>query len=138
MSSQNLTNDPTLQNWIGRGLIFPITLTQGKPPISSGFDMIRHSLDNVLAWSVGDRMMLGEFGSMLYTLLQRPNDQVLWALAREYIIDSVQRWEKRVTLLEANFTIISETELSIELRYKLTNSELENSYIYPFYSHITT
>ena len=138
MSSPNVTNDPTLDAWIGRGLIFPIQLTNGKANISSGFDMVRHSLDNALAWAIGDRIMLGDFGSDLHKLLQRPNDRVLWALARTYIIDAVSKWEKRVTLLEANFNIISDTQLDIELRYKLTNSELENTYVYPFYTQITT
>lgn len=137
MNYPNVTNDPTLDGWIGRGLVFPIVLVDGKAVISSGFDMVRHSLDNILAFSVGDRFMLGEFGSLLYKLVQRPNDKVLWALARTYIIDAIGKWEKRVKLLEVNFILVSDTQLDIQLRYQLTNSQLEQSYIYPFYTQIT-
>lgn len=131
-------NDPTLDAWIGKGLVFPIQLENGKAVISSGFSMIEHSLNNILSWVMGTRFMLGEFGSLLNRLVQSPNDQVLWGLARTYIIGAINKWEKRVTLLEVNFNITSDTSLDIELKYKLTNTQLEQTYIYPFYTIITT
>lgn len=134
----SLNNDPTLNSWIGKGLTFPIELVNGRAVISEGYDMIEHSLDNILGWAVGDRFMLGEFGSLLYRLIEEPNDEVLIGLARVYIVDAISRWEKRIQLVDTIFTVTSPTSLRIELRYRLTNSQLEQTYVYPFYTTITT
>jgi phage baseplate assembly protein W len=135
----DLSNDPLLNKRIGQGLAFPIQLdSNGRAVVSGGSELINSSLRSILYWLVGTRFMLGEFGSMVYQLLHQPTDSVLVGLIRTYVIDAITKWEKRITLKQVNFKIISDTEVNIELVYTLANSTTQGSFVFPFYTKINT
>ncbi len=129
--------EEALHTFLGKGLIFPITLTaSGRPPIDGGFPLIESSLKTILSWAVGTRYYLGEFGSKLEQLLQEPNDGVIKALVKHFTVDVISQWEKRVEILEVQLDSKDDQSISIAIRYRIKNTKLENSFIFPYYSQL--
>ena len=128
-----------LQNFLGAGLVFPIKLTNlGRPNIDTGFELIRSSIQIILAYLIGTRFMLGEFGSKLELLLEQPNDKILEALVRTHVIDAITRWEKRVETLEVRIEKppTREEVMNIFIHYKIKDTKIEDSFIFPYYSEL--
>lgn len=137
----NIGPDAYLAAFVGKGLVFPITLTAGRAPITQGFELISHNLTTLLDWMVGTRFMQGEFGSLLTLLVEEPNDIVLQGLAKKYIVDAINAYEKRIVLVPGgiSFKRVQPENLEISLTYKLANADyIEASFVYPFYTSINT
>ena len=125
-----------LENFIGAGIVFPIELDKGKAVVKSGFELIRSSINLIIGWPYGSRFYLSEFGSRIEELLEEPNDEVLRMLINTFVIDSINQWEKRIFLTGADIVDVSPTKIKILLRYRIINSQTEDSFIYPFYRKI--
>lgn len=129
--------EEALDTFLGKGLIFPITLTSsGRPPIEGGFPLIESSIKTILSWAIGTRYYLGEFGSKLEQLLQEPNDDIIKALVKHFTVDVISQWEKRIELLEVTLTNKDDQTIFIFIKYKIKNTKLENSFIFPYYSQL--
>lgn len=130
-----LTKEP-IQNFIGNGITYPINLDKGKVVLESGFELIKSSIKIILAWSYPQRFFLAEFNSRLESLLEEPNDQILKSLLQTFIFDSINQWEKRVQLLEAEIHSSDTDKINVQITYKIINSEKQDTFIYPFYRKI--
>lgn len=128
--------DNTADNFIGKGLTFPIKLVNGKPPIEGGKALIESSLRDILAWVIGTRFFLGEYGSKLEYLLQEPDDGVSAALLRYYSVAIVRQWEKRVEVQSVRIIKRSQGVMLIKLSYRITNTQISGAFIYPYYSNL--
>lgn len=131
-------NPQPVQDFIGQGLAFPLQLLNGAAQVSSGFDLIRSSIKNILAFSVGDRFFLGEFGSRLDELLEEPNDEILQNLITSFVIDAVTQWEKRVQSVSTTIDSVTDAAVMVEVSYQIVNTQNSDSFVYPFYRQITT
>lgn len=129
-------NKQPIQNFIGNGITLPLELVSGRPPLKTGFDLIKSSIKMILDWSFGSRPFLSEFGSRLNELLEEPNDDILQNVAQVFVKDAISTWEKRIELISADISRNNDTTLSITLVYRVVNSNVVDSYIYPFYSKI--
>jgi phage baseplate assembly protein W len=122
---------------IGKGIVFPFILEeQGRIEIKGGIPLIRASLTNILSWPYADRYFLKEFGSRLYELIDEPNDDVLKSLVRQFIIDSIEIWEKRIKLTGVNMERTNPQTLNVQISYRVIATQQEDSFIFPFYTEI--
>ena len=125
--------------FVGSGIIFPIEIDNtGKAVVTGGFELIRASITTILSWPQRDRYFNNQFGARLWELLEEPNDAVAAALVETFITEAIERWETRIELLESNI-ITSTTNLEkvdIELIYRIRNSKIEDTFIYPFYKEL--
>jgi phage baseplate assembly protein W len=81
----------------GRGLAFPPRLSaDGRLAWSVGADNVREAIRVVLLTRLGERLLLGEFGTTLGDLLFEPNTLATRRLVREQIMVSLRQWEPRV------------------------------------------
>lgn len=128
--------DNTANNFIGKGLTFPIVLTNGKPAIDSGKVLIEASLRDILAWVIGTRYFLGEYGGKLEFLLQEPDNNVSAALLRYYTAGLIAQWEKRVENVGIRVLRRQPGVMYIRLDYRITNTQITGSFIYPYYSQL--
>ena len=88
---------------------------------------IKQSIKDILLTPLGSRVMLPGYGSRLFELIDRKVDDEFRADLACYVIEAVERWEKRVKIDEVklislknhglNFKIvlISGDEIGIEL-----------------------
>lgn len=125
-----------VKDFIGGGLIFPIQLINGRPPISYGFDIIRASIKTILAFQIGARYYLGEFGSRLDELIEEPNDEILQNLINTFVVDAVTQWEKRVATISTDVFKPDDVSISLNITYQVVNSQTVDNFIYPFYKNI--
>jgi len=129
--------DTTADKFIGKGLIFPITIDgTGKAPITGGKDLLEASIISILSWTIGTRYMLGEFGTNLESLLQEPNDSVTRALVKHFTVDVISKWEKRLEVLDVQITSKEEYQINIHIKYRVKNTKIEDSFIFPYYSQL--
>lgn len=83
---------------------------------------VEESIKDILQTPIGSRVMLPEYGSRLYELIDKRVDDEFRALLSWYVIEAVQRWEKRVNIQEVK--LISFDGYNFALKIVL-NSEQE-------------
>lgn len=121
--------------YLGRGLKFPLQLTQGKADTAVDLDLINQSIRIILDTPIGTRLFLPDFGSRLKDLLFEPNDEVLFDLLSYFIIEALDNWEKRIKVLSVD-CVAEGTKVHCTINYRSLNSNEVESYIYPFYRKI--
>ena len=123
-------------NIIGTGISFPIKFSEGKKDqlldTASGVDVINQSIRLILGTRIGERYNNNEFGSNINDLIFEPNDLILKDLLYYSIVTALQRWEKRITILDINFDEQSEHLIHIVINYKINSTHTVGSYVYPF------
>lgn len=126
-----------ISQFVGSGIVFPLNTDEnGKPRITTGFELVEASLKTILSWHRGTRFMLGEFGSRIEEVLEEPNDDIAYALVKEYTVQAISLFEKRVELLDLVILERNAHILKVQLDYKIKNTNLQNTLIFPYYSVI--
>lgn len=129
--------DPNLDKFIGKGITFPIQLdNRGAAVVDGGVELLRKSLLIIITWPYGTRFFLNQFGSRIEELLDEPNDLVLHSMINHFIIEAITRWEKRVKLIETRVISKGGDKLEVSLRYTIISTQLEDSFVFPFYKQI--
>ncbi len=129
--------DEIVNRFIGKTLTFPIEIdVNGRAVISEGVDVIRRSIETILSSPRGTRYFLNEFGSDLESVLEEPNDLVLEALVKKELIESITQWEKRIIPLDIRFLDATDTKINIYVSYQIRNTQVEDSFVFPFYRRI--
>ncbi len=133
-------------DFLGRGLRFPFGFTQrsGGAQISATTSAehahIHESIVQILGTRIGERFMRPEFGSRLKDLVFEPNDEVLKGLVRHYVIEAIERWEKRVYVTGVSFDesplTIDQNVLLVRVAYRVISSQVEGNLVYPFYREV--
>lgn len=122
---------------LGSGVDYPFKLNEfGRVIITPGVDLIKTSIRNILVWNYGSRFFIGQYGSKLYVLLDEPNDDILIAIFRQYVVDAISTWEKRIILTRVELTRVDPTTLECTLEYNVISTQQQESYIFPFYTNI--
>ena len=129
-------------DFLGKGVQFPLRFgdttgavvgSEGLPP---EYAHIRESIWQILSTRPGERFMRPEFGSRLAELVFQQNDVVLKALAKQYTIDAVRRWEKRVRVTHVEFgqdpLETDRNRFSVKITYQVIGSQVEGNLVYPF------
>lgn len=123
--------------FIGSGYIFPLELQNGKPRLRVGeLELIRSSIMMLISWPKNDRFFLGEFGSRIEECIGQPNDDILSTLVYQFISDAINNFERRIELLDIGIIRPNNTSINIRLTYKIRTTNLEDSFIFPFYRSI--
>lgn len=107
-----------------RGLSFPIQLLNGKAVLSSYTELIEKSIFHILNWTLGTRMFRVTFGSRLHELIGEQNGYIMRALVKRFLVEALSYNERRITLLEMNFTMPRVDTLVLHLKYKIRSTDL--------------
>jgi phage baseplate assembly protein W len=143
---------------IGSGASFPFLFSPTgrvkSVQTADGIAKINQSIHLILSTRIGERVMMPEFGSRLYTLVFEPNDSVLAARLEFETGGALRRWEKRirVTRMEVLSPEAASTEelvtlgadpqeisrvqgdhwIGIYIEYEILQFHTQGSYVYPF------
>jgi phage baseplate assembly protein W len=128
----------TPNSFFGYGAIFPIVLENGKAKLFTGKELIRASIVQILAWEVGERFFLPEFGSRTQTLLYSPNDRTLEKLLYTFVYQAISKWEKRVQPIAFVIKERTADKIVTEITYRIKADNSVDSFIFPFYKKINT
>lgn len=118
-----------------KGLIFPLQLSSGRHIITEGDDLIISSIKIILSWPLFTREYIDDFGSRLFETLEEQNDDVLITLIRKFVINSLNKWEKRIELLNLNIYRTGPEKLVVDASYKIRDVNMESNLLYEFYTN---
>lgn len=129
-------------DFLGKGLRFPFAFQKrsGGAQVSTITSMdhahIHESILQILGTRPGERFMNPEFGSHVRDLVFEPNDAVLRGLLRHYLIDAIERWEKRVVVTDVSFDespeAVDSNTLYIRISYRVIDTQVEGNLVWPF------
>lgn len=122
--------------FIGQGIIFPIVLVNGAAKISTGFELLNSDLKNIVAFPIGTRIMMGEYGSRIWDLVEEQNSTALQQLLRTFFQDAIAEWETRIIFVDIQFSYPSPTAVNITYWYKVSSKAPVQSFVFPFYKNI--
>lgn len=126
-----------IEQYIGKGPVFPIQLNStGGPILSTGFDLINSSIRLIIAWPYFHRIFLSEFGSRLPDLLEEPNDDLLRRLVEHFSFEALLKWERRIEVLQVDAQRRKSETLDVAITYRLKNTGLEQTFVFPLYTKI--
>ena len=129
-------------DFLGSGVAFPFRFgdttgavvgSEGLPP---EYTHIEESIWQILSTRPGERFMRPDFGCRLAELVFQQNDVVLKALAKQYIVDAIRRWEKRVRITRVEFgrspLETDRNRFQIRITYQVIGRQVEGNLVYPF------
>ena len=85
---------------------------------------VRQSIRVILSTRPGEQLMRPEFGAGLDRLLHAPNNLATRRQIRDWVMDSLARWERRILLDRVEVFEVPEqpAELRLEIAYRLARS----------------
>ncbi len=76
---------------------------------------IENSIKDILLTPLGSRVMLPEYGSRIYELIDRKVDDEFRADLACFVIEAVEKWEKRVKIDEVRLMGLKDHKLSFKV-----------------------
>lgn len=76
---------------------------------------IENSIKDILLTPLGSRVMLPEYGSRIYELIDRKVDDEFRADLACFVIEAVEQWEKRVKIDEVRLIGLKDHKLSFKV-----------------------
>lgn len=125
-------NDP---DFLGRGWQFPLVTQAGRVLLAADEDDIKQAIRIILQTAKGERLMLPDFGSDLYTLVFADTTHSTLNLAELYIKQALDRWEPRIEVkaIQASFDPQNPNILLINITYVIKSKNAPGNLVYPFY-----
>ena len=124
-------------SFLGTGWSFPPTFsrqTYSVEMVSDDRD-IRQSLWVLFSTTVGERVMLPEYGSRIWEALFRNITTTLTTQLEDYVRTAVLYWEPRIdvdaVLVQADASVTGLVLITLSYTIRRTNSR--NNFVYPFY-----
>ncbi|EPE4184514.1 GPW/gp25 family protein [Yersinia enterocolitica] len=94
-------------------------------------DHIRQSISDILATPQGSRVMRRDYGSLLSTLIDQPQNPALHLKMMAAVYGAVMRWEPRVTLSAITITTQKDGQMIVDLTGSRTDSDSRLSLAVP-------
>jgi phage baseplate assembly protein W len=94
-------------------------------------DAINVSIENILMTNRGERVFLPDFGSILPLVIFETINQTNGELILDDMIESIKKWETRITILEDKVKLdvrINENALLISIPYKIDRNGLVGTF----------
>lgn len=85
---------------------------------------IEESIKDILLTPLGSRVMLPEYGSRIYELIDRKVDDEFRADLACFVIEAVEKWEKRVKIDEVRLIGLKDHKLSFKV-VLMSGNEIE-------------
>jgi phage baseplate assembly protein W len=127
-------------SFLGSGASFPITTVaaSGDPnPLatSSGEEKIRQSIWIILSTAPGERMMRGDFGCDIHSLVFQPLSDALLGQVIASVTRALARWEPRIDVLgvDAAPDPRQANLLAISIDYAIRSTNSRFNLVYPFF-----
>lgn len=132
----------TATAYLGRGLAFPVAVSDGSLPLHADDQKIRESIWLILATAPGERVMRPDFGCGIHDLLFATNTAQTRALAVQRVREALTRWEPRIDVLsvdasvplDAGSALVDQRNiLLITIDYRIRANNAVFNLVYPFY-----
>lgn len=120
------------------GLTLPVKKTTGGWFAPKELrDLVKSSIAMILGTRPGERVCEPDYGSRVRELVFESSDQVFVALANQYVVDAIRRWERRITLVDVKVLLpadgssaaagLTPNQAKISLRYVVNAQSVEDN-----------
>lgn len=123
------------QDFLGKGLKFPVRVKEEKLSTSSDEELIKESIMIILGTAKGERIMRPDFGCGIWEMVFAPNNTSTATLIGVYIKEALLKWEPRVEVMNVS-AVPDEDErsrLNINIEYRIKTTNTKRNLVYPFY-----
>lgn len=127
------------EQFIGSGITFPFEInSEGRVDTVTGVDLIIASITQILSFPRNFKFFNEKFGSRLEELLEEPSDVITITLLKTFVTEAITTYESRVKVISINIESDSQdnSKYNVEIVFKIRNSKIIDSFIYPFYKTI--
>lgn len=124
------------REFLGEGWGFPVrTTADGAIRTASGPADIEQSIRIILGTAPGERVMRPEFGCGIHDFVFETVDATTLTLVEDSVREALRDHEPRidVTSVETSTGDVEAGELSIEIGYRVRETNNEYNLVYPFY-----
>lgn len=109
--------------YLGQGVLRPFVRDEKNDFANdSGIRLVAACVGQVLGTKIGEIPWRPAFGSRLHLLRHRPNNPALAQLAQVYVLEALQKWERRVRVVR---TVVSKSadgrELKVEVSFNVVD-----------------
>jgi len=127
-----------INRFIGSGIVFPFVVnSDGRLDIVNDNKLIEASIKNILYWPKEHRFFNLKYGCRIEEVLEEPNDNIGSTLARHFIFEAIERWDKRIQLTDIKILDSTPKLVNIQLTYIMRSTRIEETMIFPFYKNLT-
>lgn len=121
--------------YLGVGIKRPLQLVNGKPVLAYGVEALQSGLIYLLDTQINSKFFLREYGSRLNKALFQSNNDVTNALIRQFVLEAINTYEKRVKFDDITFVNLQD-QVECTIYCKILQSNEIVSFVYPFYKEI--
>lgn len=115
---------------MGPSIPFRIDPATGGVAVTRGPEKIRQNVRTILSTRIQERVMLGDFGTRVHSLVHAPNDANLEGALTRQIREALVVWEPRV--LVSDMRIVRKGgEVFLAVDYALTNDSVSDLLLVP-------
>lgn len=121
---------------IGQGWSFPIKINaNGGLDWSTGSDRIQAAIWIILSTSLGERLMLPEFGAGIKDYVFESNSALVRAKLESAITNALTQWEPRIQVVSVQATPSpSQTsQVLVNISYQIRDTNELYNMVYPFF-----
>lgn len=108
------------EHYLGRGLSLPLRPGTEGLAQAAGVAKVEQSIRVILGTAQGERVMRPRFGCNLRSLVFAPNTVATANLARYYVLESLERWEPRIEVVDV--VVVNDDRagaLQIDISYRI-------------------
>jgi phage baseplate assembly protein W len=121
---------------IGQGWSFPIKINaNGGLDWSTGPDRIQAAIWIILSTSLGERLMLPEFGGGLKDFVFNSNSALVRAKLESAITNALTQWEPRIQVVSVQATPSPSqaSQILVNISYQIRDTNELYNMVYPFF-----
>lgn len=121
---------------IGQGWSFPMKINaNGGLDWSSGPDRIKAAIWIILSTSLGERLMLPDFGAGIRDYVFESNSALIRAKLESAVTKSLTQWEPRIQVVsvQATQSPIQESQILVNISYQIRDTNELYNIVYPFF-----
>lgn len=126
----------TNKSYLGKGWRFAVDIDRaGGVSVAVFEESIRDSIFIILGTALGERIQRPEFGCEIHDLIFAPNNPNTCGLAAHYCVEALEKWEPRITKVEASARPSPDepNKINIEVLYTIVSNNVMRNLVYPFY-----
>jgi uncharacterized protein len=128
-----------VRKYLGQGEKFPTQITpQGRVALVNDLQLVEQSLRILFEEPIGTELYREHYGSQIRRALFTPNDAIITSLLDYYIADAINKWERRITLVDIKYSQPPDQPERIDATvfFQIRQSSQINSQIFPFYRQL--
>jgi Bacteriophage baseplate protein W len=132
----------SLNSFLGTGWAFPPQFDKDTklPEMVSAVTDIEQSLNILLSTSLGERVMVPDYGCDLHDYLFESLDSSVIGYIKNRVNNSILYYEPRITVEQLDVTADDSTDLlegkfSISIQYSIPGTNSRFNYVYGFYQN---